>query len=60
MKILAKRKRGNKFASRSVSEFGNARQGESKTKEETNPRTCLASLGRVTQWGEEKYLLMNM
>ena len=57
MKILAKRKRGNKFASRCIREFGQVRKG---TKEETNPRASRSTLGRVTVREGEQYLLMNI
>ena len=48
IKILAKRKRGNKFPLRG--KHGRRPKGsrEKQIKEETNPRTYLLGLGRVT------------
>ena len=45
IKILAKRKRGNKFPLRGRREIG---QGLREAKEETNPRLLEALFGRVT------------
>ena len=48
MKILAKRKRGNKFPLRGKQGRRPKESREKQIKEETNPRTYLLSLGRVT------------
>jgi len=61
IKILAKRKRGNKFAYACIRNFGQerdkARQG---TKMETNPSLLEGFLGRVLHRRKEEIGSMNM
>ena len=54
MKILGKRKRGNKFPLRGNQGGRPNGSREKQIKEETNPRTCLASL--CCQWCPQEEL----
>ena len=57
IKILANRKRGNKFLMHAIRKFG---QGIKEAKEETNPRLLEALLSAQMREGNKEYLLMNM
>ena len=54
MKILAKRKRGNKFPIQGNGNFGQEGSREKQKKEETNPRIYFVCLGRVPHRGKEE------
>ena len=60
MKILAKRKRGNKFPLRGNEGRRPNGSREKQIKEETNPRLCMEPLGRLNERGNKAILLMNM